>query len=156
MILSKTCDYALRAAFFIASRQDRKFVPIREMSEKLNISFHFLTKILQVLNQKDITISFKGPNGGIALARPAELIYLNEIVEAVDGNKIYQECLLGLDNCGDQNPCPLHNQWAGIRQQLQAIFDQTSLFEVAEKIEKNGFRITDLIAKNFDQKAIND
>lgn len=145
MILSKTCDYALRAAFFIASQRDRKFVPIREMSEQLNISFHFLTKILQVLNQKKITISFKGPNGGIALARSAELIYLNEIVEAVDGKKIYQECLLGLNNCGDQNPCPLHNEWAGIRRQLQAVFDQTSLLDIAEKIEKDGFRITDLI-----------
>lgn len=146
MILSKTCDYALRAAFFIAARQDRKFVPIREMSEKLNISFHFLTKILQVLNQKKITISFKGPNGGVALARSAEFIYLNEIVEAVDGKKICKECLLGLDNCGDQNPCPLHNEWAGIRGQLQAVFDQTSLSDIAEKIEKDGFRITDLIA----------
>ncbi len=117
MVLSKTCDYALRAVFFISSQPDSKFVPIREISEKLNISFHFLTKILQILNQKKITISFKGPNGGIALARSAELIYLNEIVEAVDGKKIYEECLLGLDSCGDQNPCPLHNEWAGIRRQ---------------------------------------
>ena len=84
MILSKTCDYAMRAAFYIADQQDRNFVPIREVSEKLEISFHFLTKILQILTQKKIMTSFKGPNGGVTLARPADSILLTEIVKAID------------------------------------------------------------------------
>ena len=145
MILSKTCDYAMRAAFYIADHQDRKFVPIREVSEKLEISFHFLTKILQILTQKKIMSSFKGPNGGVTLARPAESILLTEIVKAIDGPKVYEECILGLDQCGDENPCPLHNNWAGIRQQIQDLFYHTSLADIADKIKNNEFRITNLI-----------
>ena len=144
MILSKTCDYAMRAAFYIAAQQNRKYVPIREMSEQLEISFHFLTKILQILTQKNIMVSFKGPNGGVALAHAAESIMLTEIVKAIDGVKVYEECLLGLDQCGDENPCPLHNNWAGIRHQIKELFDHTSLADIAKKINSNDFRIINL------------
>ncbi|HDL18167.1 MAG TPA: Rrf2 family transcriptional regulator [Bacteroidetes bacterium] len=148
MILSKTCDYAMRAVFYIAAQKERKFIPIREVSEKLDISFHFLTKILQVLTRAHILVSFKGPNGGIALACPAESISLSDISKAIDGSKIYEECILGLDQCGDENPCPLHNEWKRIRDQIQNLFDKTTFAEVAEKINCGEFRITNLLKKN--------
>lgn len=49
MLLSKSCIYGLRATLFLSAREQDGFIPIREMSEKLEISFHFLTKILQQL-----------------------------------------------------------------------------------------------------------
>lgn len=145
MILSKTCDYAMRATFYIAAQNHNKFVPIRKIAEELDISFHFLTKILQSLNQKKIVVSFKGPNGGVTLARPAESILLTEIVEAIDGANVFCECVLGLDECGDENPCPLHFQWGPIRNQIKSVFDNTSLKDVSEKINKEEFRITNLV-----------
>ena len=142
MILSKTCDYAVRAALYISTQQERTYVPIREMSEKLEISFHFLTKILQTLTQNNIMISFKGPNGGLALARAADSIKIIEIIEAIDGSKLFQECLLGLNKCDDHNPCPLHNHWAEIREQIRVLFAETSLASLADKVNKGGFRLT--------------
>ena len=147
MLLSKTCSYEIRAALYIAVHKDRKFISIRDISAELGVSFHFLTKILQILTQKNIMVSFKGPNGGVTLARSADSIRLTEIVEAIDGPKVYEECLLGLDQCGDENPCPLHRNWAGIRQQIQALFDDTSLAVIAAKIKTNEFRITNLVKK---------
>ena len=144
MLLSKTCDYAIRAALYIAVNEDRQFVPIREISEQLNISFHFLTKILQILTQKDIMASFKGPKGGIALARPAGKISVKEIVLAVDGPQIFENCLLGLEKCGEENPCPLHEQWAAIRSQLNQLFEHTTLAEMAEKVKSNKFRMANV------------
>ena len=144
MVLSKTCDYGIRAALYIAANQDRPFVPIREVSDKLNISFHFLTKILQILTQNNIMSSFKGPKGGVSLARPAAQITMKEIVEAIDGDKLFTACVLGLSNCGDDNPCPLHFGWKPIREQLVKLFQNATLQDMAGKIRANNFKLSDV------------
>jgi len=145
MMLSKTCNYGIRAAFYIALNGERPYVPIREISDELNISFHFLTKILQILTQNEIMVSFKGPNGGVALARPAGEIQLIEIVEAIDGPALFSECLLGLEKCGIENPCPVHVQWAEIREKIKTFFGQTTLEEMAQKVKHQKVRLSDLV-----------
>jgi len=143
MLLTKTCDYGIRAAQYIAIHEDRQFVPIREISEKLNISFHFLTKILQILTQNNLMISFKGPNGGVALARPADQIKLKEIIVAIDGSDIFEKCVIGLEECNDEKPCPLHQEWAVIRSQIDDLFGHTSLADMAAKLKSEQFRLVD-------------
>ncbi|MBK7091378.1 MAG: Rrf2 family transcriptional regulator [bacterium] len=74
MLFSKGCTYAIRAALLVAvkeTREGRKFIPIRELADELDLSFHFLTKILQVLTEAEIMESFRRPNVGIGLAREA-------------------------------------------------------------------------------------
>jgi Rrf2 family protein len=146
MILSTTCDYGLRAVCYIASEPNRQYISIREISEKLDISFHFLTKILQVLTQHQLLISFRGPNGGVSLARSPESITLKEIIQAIDGPDLFDKCILGLDSCGDDNPCPLHQQWASIRKNMADLFDSTSLKDIADLVRNNNFRLTNLLA----------
>ncbi|MCK5101163.1 MAG: Rrf2 family transcriptional regulator [Cyclobacteriaceae bacterium] len=145
MLLSNTCNYGIRAVLFIATQKERKFVPIREISDKLDISFHFLTKILQELTRKKMMVSFRGPNGGVAIARPAESISLMEIIQALDGPDLFQKCLLGLDNCNDNYPCLLHEQWAIIRSNLIKIFENTTIAQAADMIEQDLFRLTNLV-----------
>ena len=48
--------------------------------------------------------SYRGPNGGVSLAKPGEQIKIMEIVEAIDGPKLFTDCIMGLPNCGDQEP----------------------------------------------------
>ncbi len=145
MILSKTCNYGMRAVFYIAAQKDRKFVPIREISDELNISFHFLTKILQILTQANIMTSFRGPNGGVALTHEAEEIHLMQIISAIDGPDVFVNCLLGLDRCNDERPCPLHRKWAAIRQDLFDMFRNTTVAEVVDEVKDKGYRLTTLM-----------
>ena len=145
MTFSKACNYGVRAALYVATRNQQEFVSIKEISEKLNISFHFLTKILQTLTQQGIMTSFRGPKGGVALAKPAAEISLLDVVQAIDGESLFTDCVLGLNNCGDDQPCPLHNQWTGIRQNIQELFESTSLHQVALDVTHNAFRLTNLM-----------
>jgi Rrf2 family protein len=145
MILSNTCDYGLRAVCYIASEENRRHVSIREISEKLNISFHFLTKILQILTQHQLLNSFRGPNGGVALARSPDTITLMEIIQAIDGPDLFEKCILGLDNCGNDHPCPLHRQWVGIRENISDLFGRTTLKDVADMVRTNGYRLTNIL-----------
>lgn len=145
MILSNASNYGIRAICYIAAEQSRQFVPIREISENLSISFHFLTKILQKLTQKDLLLSYRGPSGGVALTRAPENINLMEIVEAIEGQDIFKECILGLDNCGDDRPCPLHYQWMEIRGNIRNLFESKTVREIAEEVRINGLRLKNLI-----------
>jgi Rrf2 family protein len=132
MMLSKSCEYGLRAALYLASLDEEGYVPISTISEELDISFPFLTKIFQKLNDAGLLESQRGPKGGVALTRPAEDVTLYEIVAAIDGDALFRECVLGLPNCGDADPCPLHEQWVPKREQLETMFRNASLAELPE------------------------
>lgn len=141
-ILSKTCNYGILAAIYIASRNDQKFVPIREISEKLNISFHFLTKILQILTQKKIMTSYRGPNGGVSFARNPSSITVLDIIEALGGADYFECCILGIPGCGIDKPCPLHDKWGGIREELRETFKDETLADLASRIQSFRLKIS--------------
>ena len=142
MLLSKSCVYGLRAALFLASNQDGNYTSIREMSDRLDISFHFLTKILQQLTAENLMESYKGPNGGVRLSKPGDDVTLIEIVEAIDGPDLLTECALGLPGCGTAKPCPLHDKWADTRDGIRKMLEGTTLVELVKKGKAQNLRIT--------------
>ena len=142
MLLSKSCVYGLRASLFLASNQNRQYISIKELSEKLDISFHFLTKILQQLTAVDLLESLKGPNGGVRLSKPGDEITLLDVVIAIDGDELFTECVLGLPGCGMEKPCPFHNHWMDTRDDIREMLETNSLAKMAEEGKKGNLRIT--------------
>lgn len=145
MFLSKSCKYGIRAVLYVATQNEKNYIPISTISEKLGISFHFLTKILQILTQKGIMSSYRGPHGGIALAKPAESVKLLDIMEAIECADQFAECVLGLPGCGTLKPCPLHDEWSGIREQIHEMLNRTTVAELAKKVTEDGLRLSDVI-----------
>ena len=145
MIFSKACEYGVRSALFISSRTDDGFVSIRKIGEELDISHHFLTKVLQDLTKAGLMKSLRGPNGGVALNRSPESIFLFEIVVAIDGHDRFEGCILGLPGCGDQSPCPLHDYWEGVRDGVREKFENVNLDELARRIDEDGLRLSSLV-----------
>lgn len=131
-MLSKSCEYGLRATLYLASLDRDGYVSIGTISEELEISFPFLTKIFQKLNEADLLSSRRGPKGGVALTKPADEVTLHEIVVAIDGDDLFEECVLGLPGCGEAEPCPLHDQWSDERDRLEQLFRETTLAELPE------------------------
>jgi len=141
MLLSKSSIYGLRAALYIASLDSDEFVTVKQISKDLDISFHFLAKILQSMTQHGILKSFRGPNGGVALAKPASEIRLDEVLNAIDGPTMFSECIMGLPGCGHERPCPLHSQWALAQEQIKKLFENSTLAEQSERIAELGLRL---------------
>jgi Rrf2 family protein len=144
MLLSKSCEYGLRATLYLASLRRDTYVSIGDISRTLDISFHFLTKIFQKLTQEGLLKSFRGPSGGVALARPASQITLIDLIVTIDGPDLFNECVLGLPGCGEQKPCPLHNAWAAERQRLRALFEHTTLADMADDLNRLDLRLAAL------------
>lgn len=141
MLLSKSCEYGLRAGLFIASSNEEGYISIREISDKLDISFHFLTKILQKLKAKGLLESFKGPTGGVRFAKSGDTVTLLDIVEAIDGNNLFTECVLGLPGCGDKKPCAMHHNWMIHREKIKKMLKNTTVKELALQSKENDYRI---------------
>ncbi|MAL16771.1 MAG: transcriptional regulator [Balneola sp.] len=142
MLLSKSCVYGLRASLYLASRREGDYTSIREMSDELEISFHFLTKILQQLTADSLMESYKGPNGGIRLSAKGERATLLDVVIAIDGPGLFTQCALGLPGCGSATPCPLHDSWLTVRESIKDMLERTNLKELAREGKANKFRIT--------------
>lgn len=142
MLLSKTSVYAIRASLYLAFLDRDEFIPIKKMSDKLEISFHYLTKILQQLSANHIVESYKGPNGGVRLLKKGKDITLYEIVAIIDGEQMFTECALGLPGCGVKAPCALHDQWAEAKTNIKTMLEQTTLIELARRGKAENLRLT--------------
>lgn len=134
MQLSKSSIYGLRASILLTKRgRGNNYITIRELSEELNISFHFLTKILQELSKSEILESFKGPNGGVRLAKPPNKITFNDIVTSIDFKYQLHDCPLGLQGCEDLAPCPLHKDWLELRSKMSKMMSEITLEELTSR-----------------------
>ena len=126
----------------MAAVSDDSYVSIKKISSDLDISHHFLTKVLQKLTSADMMESMKGPKGGVRLVDSTDDITLLEIVAAIDGMDILTECALGLPGCGTEKPCPIHDKWADTRDEIRKMLSSTSLQDLVEEGKSGNLRIT--------------
>ncbi|MGB0918344.1 MAG: RrF2 family transcriptional regulator [Flavobacteriales bacterium] len=133
-MFSKACEYGIRATLFIAQNAaESNRVSLKEISEKINSPEAFTAKILQQLARNKIIVSYKGPHGGFQIEDgKLETIHLNEIVDAIDGDTIYRGCGLGLKECNADEPCPLHDQFMTIRNDLKRMLESTTIGQLTE------------------------
>jgi Rrf2 family protein len=135
-MLSKTCEYALRAMIFIAQRsKDGSKVPIKDIAKGIDSPEHFVAKILQDLTRKGVLQSTKGPNGGFYLDKKGRECSLATIVREVDGNQLFSGCGLGLKECSESHPCPIHNEFRVIRQEISRMLEDARIGEFTERLQ---------------------
>ena len=137
-MFSKACEYGIRATIFIAKNSfENKRVNPAEISKEINSPPAFTAKILQVLVKEKIIDSKKGAYGGFEILKEdISKISLLQIVKAIDGDKVFTSCALGLEECDQDHPCPLHNKFTIVRTGLRELLEQTNLEELALDIKK--------------------
>tara|TARA_R110001592_G_scaffold71389_6_gene218312 strand:+ start:6400 stop:6834 length:435 start_codon:yes stop_codon:yes gene_type:complete len=135
-MFSKTCEYGLRAAIFIAQESKvNKKVSISAISDAIDSPQAFTAKILQQLTKHKIIQSIKGPHGGFFIdEKNLKTVALSNIVQVLDGDSIYTGCGLGLHKCNDKKPCPVHFKFIDIRENLKKMLESTTLLELSEDI----------------------
>ena len=144
MLLSKSCVYGIRSVLLLAVESDKRFISIREIAKKLDIPFHFLTKILQILGHADILESVKGPKGGVALKISPDKLSIMDIISVLDGDRLFQECIMGLNGCSEDDPCILHKSWHKTKHKLEVDFQAGTLKDLAKKIKKGNVKLFDI------------
>lgn len=135
MLYSKSAEYAIQALIYLAEKKSDKPTMISEIAKAYNIPYQFLAKIMQTLVKQRLVVATRGRNGGVNLAKDSKEIYLNQIVYAVDGPPPEtDQCVVGLNKCSDETPCPLHDQWKPIRKQIREMLASEPLDDLAERV----------------------
>jgi Rrf2 family protein len=133
VIFSKKCEYGLQAVLYLATCDKGSVVPVDNIAGKLNIPKEFVSKILQSLTESGIVNSRKGKSGGFSLAQDPKKIKLIDIVAAIDGLAMFNNCVLGFPNCNPVNPCPLHEKWGVLRTQAYQMLNEDTIDNFKEK-----------------------
>lgn len=107
---------------------------MNEIASEKDIPQHFLSKILQLLVKHKLLISMKGPNGGFHLSKAPKEITLIEIVEAIDGLDIFDQCGIGFRECNEEDPCPIHTDYSRIRDHVKLLFETKTLEALTEDV----------------------
>jgi Rrf2 family protein len=136
-MFSKTCEYAIRAVIFIAQKsKDGGKVGIKEIAKGIDSPEHFIAKILQDLGRQGLVQSMKGPHGGFFLDKNNLRYSLADVVKAIDGDRLFSGCGLGLKMCSEKMPCPIHDEFKKIRADISAMLENAKLGEFNEALEQ--------------------
>jgi len=137
-MFSKSCEYAIRATIFIATQsQSNANIGIKEIAKEIDSPIAFTAKILQVLVKNNILKSTKGVGGGfMILKNDLKNLKLSYIVIAIDGNSVFLKCGLGLSNCSEDHPCPVHEKFKFVKKDLIFMLENTNLEELTVGIKK--------------------
>ncbi|MCV9927007.1 Rrf2 family transcriptional regulator [Flavobacterium sp. LS1R49] len=140
-MFSKACEYGIRASIFIATKSSQGIrVGIKDVAKEIDSPEPFTAKIMQILTKSGIIDSSKGVGGGFEVSNDAvKSIKLIQIVDAIDGDNIYKGCGIGLKECSEIHPCPVHNEFKQIRELLLAMLTKTTLQELALGVKSGDF-----------------
>ncbi|MDA7803868.1 Rrf2 family transcriptional regulator [Crocinitomix sp.] len=132
-MFSKSCEYGIRATVMIAQHSlNTERVSLKLIAKEIASPEPFTAKILQILSRNRIVASLKGPNGGFEMSESMlEKITLFHVVAAIDGEVMIHDCGLGLKVCNPKKPCPIHDQFMGIRTNLTDMLKETSIRDLA-------------------------
>lgn len=130
MKLNTTTEYALRILIYMA-REPLKLYHTKEISQTLNISYKYMTKIITLLSNNNILISKKGKNGGIYLSENSINLSVKDILTVMN-DLDDDKCILGLGLCTEKNKCSMHEIWMKSKYSINETFSQTTLKELSE------------------------
>lgn len=114
-LITRNTDYAMRALCYIAN-QKKDAVTVTEMVENLAIPRPFLRKILQTLSSDGLLNSIRGVAGGFSLARPAEKIFLIDLIRIFQNAVRLNECIFKKKPCPNRSACMLKREIDSIEQ----------------------------------------
>lgn len=133
MIFSRTSRYAIRALAFMAEKESGAVFEISALAKKAGAPAAYLAKVFQGLSRAGLLVSHRGQGGGHLLSRDPKTISLLQIVEATDDvkNSALSNCVMGLEECSDKNPCTLHDIWVEAAKRMKDELMGTTLEDVA-------------------------
>ena len=111
MQITRQADYAVRAVLYLARLGTEHRAATSQIAQEQQIPPSFLAKIVSQLSVAGLLQTSRGARGGVSLARSPEAISLLEVVEAIDGPIMLNECVAGNGACTFGDDCPMKPVW---------------------------------------------
>ena len=134
-MLSLTCKTAIKAVIYLCSRVDQEQKPgMREIAAAIDANEHTVGKFLQTLVKQAVIHSVKGPSGGFYISKEQQKLPIMAIIEAIDGDDFFKGCGLGLPNCSEKRPCPIHQEYKEGRALMERLFRTRRIVDLCQTV----------------------
>lgn len=140
-MFSNSSKYAIKAVLFLAlNSSEKKKIMVKDIAEPINVPQAYIAKLLQELSRQNVISSTRGPKGGFYLSEEDKKQPLERIVHVIDGEKRLTSCLLSLEACNEEKPCPLHKMASPLRTKLLDSLENKTICDLANDVrEGNSF-----------------
>ena len=118
MQITRQADYAVRAVLYLAQLGPERRAATSQIAQEKQIPPSFLAKIVSQLSVAGLLQTSRGARGGVALARTPEEISVLEVVEAIDGPILLNECVANSGNCVFGDNCAMKPLWCDAQAEL--------------------------------------
>ena len=118
MQITRQADYAVRAVLYLSRMGDDQRAATSKVAQAQRIPPSFLAKIISQLSIAGLLRTSRGARGGVTLARAPKDITLLEVVEAIDGPIMLNECVGDNATCAFDKDCPLRPVWCDAQEDL--------------------------------------
>lgn len=134
-MLSNSAKYALKAVLYLAVHSnENKKIMIKDIANPINVPQAYIAKLLQELSKQDLISSTRGINGGFYLTELNLKQPVINVIYAIDGKNKMHSCLLSLEKCNENVPCPLHYIANPMRANLIEILSTKTIEDIASEI----------------------
>jgi Rrf2 family protein len=118
MQITRQADYALRAVIYLSRLAPEERAATSQIAQEQRIPPSFLAKIVSQLSVAGLLQTSRGARGGVSLAKTPSEITLLDVVEAIDGPILLNECVACGGVCSFGNDCPMKPVWLDTQSQL--------------------------------------
>ena len=131
-MFNKETEYALRGLVYVQVQNMKGTKPgIIEIANEIDAPLHYTGKIMQRLVKQGFLFSNKGKGGGFYFDERKPDLPIKAVIQAIEGEKTYAGCGFGLKHCDENNPCPLHGQYAPIRDAINNLISENTIQSLA-------------------------
>jgi Rrf2 family protein len=126
MQITRQADYAIRAVRYLSKQSANQRSATSTVAREMKIPPSFLAKIISQLSIAGLLHTSRGARGGVSLAREPKEISLLDVVEAIDGPILLNECVGDPAACAFYDECPMHPIWTDVQKTLVDRLSATS------------------------------
>ena len=108
---------------------------LQVLSEETGLALPTLAQLISFLRSAGL-VSQRGRSGVLRLGRAASGISVLDVIRAIDGSGLWKRCLLGLAECSDTTPCPVHFAWKAARGELERHLASQSITDLARAVAR--------------------
>lgn len=134
MRLTTKGRYAVTAMLDLALREDQGPISLADISQRQAISLSYLEQLFAKLRKSALVTSVRGPGGGYELRRGAGVIYIAQIIDAVNESLDTTRCQ-GKGDCQGGETCLTHYLWEDLSDQIHHFLEGISLADLVARSE---------------------
>ena len=132
MMVSTRGRYALRVMIDLAEHNNGKFIPLKDIAERQEISEKYLEQIIGRLSKAGLVQSARGAQGGYKLTKAPSECTVGEILRVLEGDLAPVACAASVHPalCPRLDDCVTTEVWRRIGEAINNVVDNITLADL--------------------------